>query len=109
MQTAFNAGNLYPSALRRFLELESNWFCKLFMPFQGMQLLPQHAVTHHCASNRGMMLLDAWEITSHPWQQCVWLLCRMPLAVLEMVPRMMDWHVNTCIAQTCASMRDDWP
>lgn len=35
MQTAFKSGNLYPSALKRFLELESNWLCKFFMPFQG--------------------------------------------------------------------------
>eukprot|EP00892_Ulva_mutabilis_P010808 jgi/Ulvmu1/809/UM010_0183.1 len=37
MQAAFTAGNLYPSALKRFLELESNWFCKLFLPFQGFR------------------------------------------------------------------------
>lgn len=40
MQTAFHAGNLYPAALKRFLELESNWFCKFFMPFQGVLSSP---------------------------------------------------------------------
>lgn len=43
MQTAFHAGNLYPSALKRFLELEANWLCKIFMPFQGVLSFPAHA------------------------------------------------------------------
>jgi hypothetical protein len=38
MQAAFQAGTLLPSALERYLNLEANWFLKIFMPLQGVAL-----------------------------------------------------------------------
>jgi hypothetical protein len=42
MQAAFKAGTLLPAALERYLNLEANWFFKIFMPLQGVAVLHQH-------------------------------------------------------------------
>ena len=51
MQTAFRAGNLAPSAITRYLQLDSNWLTKIFMPLQGAPCRVQPAcnVCHGCA------------------------------------------------------------
>ena len=36
MQTAYNAGTLAKSAVQRYLELEANWFTRIFLPIQGV-------------------------------------------------------------------------
>jgi hypothetical protein len=48
LQTAFAYGQLSPTTVKRFLALDSNWFTKLFMPFQGMLV--------HFESNRFLPL-----------------------------------------------------